>query len=62
MTPLAATSDKKSLALKGLLLLLAIVLPGGSLLLVALATWKTMKATRSRGEVAAKSAQPRLAA
>ena len=44
-----AAAPKSHLALKALLLLLALLLPGGSLLLLALATWRGVKAARSEG-------------
>ena len=44
-----AVAPRSHLALKALLLLLALLLPGGSLLLLALATWRGVKASRTEG-------------
>ncbi|WP_373049038.1 hypothetical protein [Vulgatibacter sp.] len=45
--PAAGGTSRWNLALKGLLLLLVLVLPGGSLILLALALWRGVKAART---------------
>ncbi len=48
--PPAAPVSRWNLASKGALILVALLLPGGSLILLGMATWRGVKAARSPGE------------
>jgi len=58
--PAAAPTQHRHLALKAFVLLLALLVPGGSLLLLGLATWRGVRAARSEGFVAGFRAELRL--